>query len=251
MVRTDEAKREAAEQEDLTLLAESGPWQIYRVADSDVVEPLDVQPVVVADRSGDQRERHLEVGTSWLQHRDEWAAIPADDGPETWQRIEVEPDLARREENRVDIVVPTEEIDPVTLPAVEVSDVEIGQQEVSFRVDQVGVPVLVKVSYFPNWAVEGAEGPYRVAPNMMVVVPTENEVRLEFERSSSDLFFYALTLLGIGMLIFLRIRGDADLDPEPAVAGTPPTPPPPPTGDGETWMSGPADPVGDESRPLA
>ena len=51
---------------------------------------------------------------------------------------------------------------------------------------------------------------------MMVVVPTENEVRLSFERSSSDLFFYVLTLLGIGMLIFLRIRGDADL--EPAVA---------------------------------
>ena len=53
---------------------------------------------------------------------------------------------------------------PVALPAVEVSDVEMGQQELSFRVDQVGVPVLVKVSYFPNWAVDGAEGPYRVAP---------------------------------------------------------------------------------------
>ena len=118
MVRTDEAKREAAEQAELTLLAESGPWEIYRVADSDVVVPLDVQPVVVGERSGDQRERHLELGTSWLQHRDEWAAIPADDGPDTWQRIEVEPDLARREENRVDIVVPSDEIDAVSLPAV-------------------------------------------------------------------------------------------------------------------------------------
>ena len=176
MVRTDEAKREAAEQDDLTLLAESGPWEIYRVADSDVVMPLAVQPVVVDDRPGDQRERHLELGTSWLQHRDEWAAIPADDGPDTWQRIEVEPDLARREENRVDIVVPSDEIDPVSLPAVEVSDVVIDEQELSFTVDQVGVPVLVKVSYFPNWVVDGAEGPYRVAPNMMVVVPTENEV---------------------------------------------------------------------------
>ena len=107
MVRTDEAKREAAEHDDLTLLAESGPWEIYRVADSDVVAPLAVQPVVVEGRPGDQRERHLELGTSWLQHRDEWAAIPADDGPD-----DVAADRrraatsARREENRVDIVVP-------------------------------------------------------------------------------------------------------------------------------------------------
>jgi hypothetical protein len=251
MVRTDEAKREAAEHEDLTLIAESGPWEIYQVADSEVVVPLDVQPVVVEGRSGDQRERHLELGTSWLQHPDDWAAIPADDGPDTWQRIAVEPDLARREENRVDIVVPSEEIDPVALRDVEVSDVEMGQQDLSFAVDEVGVPVLVKVSYFPNWTVEGAEGPYRVAPNMMVVVPTENEVRLSFERSTSDWFFYVLTLLGIGMLIFLRIRGDADL--EPAAAVPPSAPPPPPTVDDDAlWMAAPsADPDGEDSRPLA
>ncbi len=93
--------------------------------------------------------------------------------------------------------------------------------------------MLVKVSYFPNWTVEGAEGPYRVAPNMMVVVPTENEVTLSFERSSSDVFFYLLTLLGIGMLIVLRIRGDADLEPDrPPVSAMAP-PPPPPLGDAD------------------
>ena len=53
--------------------------------------------------------------------------------------------------------------------------------------------MLVKVSYFPNWEVDGAEGPYRIAPNLMVVVPTEQEVRLHYGRSSSDLFFYVLT----------------------------------------------------------
>ena len=34
------------------------------------------------------------------------------------------------------------------------------------------MPVVVKTSYFPNWEVQGAEGPYRLAPNLMVVVPT-------------------------------------------------------------------------------
>ena len=84
----------------------------------------------------------------------------------------------------------------------------MGEQDISFHVDKVGVPVLVKVSYFPNWTAHGAEGPYRIAPNMMVVVPTSNDVRLTFDRSTSDLFFYALTGLGILLLIASRIWGD-------------------------------------------
>ena len=146
--------------------------------------PLDVQPVVVNGRSGDQRERNLELGTSWFQHPDEWAAMPADDGPDDWQRIDVVVDESRRqlndegEKTRVDVVVPEQAIDPVALPPVEVSNVEINEQSLSFDVDQTGVPVLVKVSYFPNWEAQGAEGPYRIGPNMMVVVPTSNHVEM-------------------------------------------------------------------------
>jgi hypothetical protein len=70
------------------------------------------------------------------------------------------------------------------------------------------VPVLVKISYFPNWHVSGAKGPYRIAPNLMVVVPTSTDVHLTYERSRLDYFAYLLTLIGIGMLIFMRIRGD-------------------------------------------
>ena len=240
MVRTDEAKREAREQEELELLDTVGPWEIYRVADSEVVEALTVQPVVVGARDGDQRERNLELGTSWFQQPDEWAAMPADDGPEEWQRISVEvdesrtvPDLTRAADDpdtrgkQVDIVVPSSPIDAVELPPVEVSDIEIGQQDISFHVDRVGVPVLVKVSYFPNWQVTGAEGPYRVAPNFMVVVPTEQDVHLTYGRSGSDLIFYLMTLAGIGLLIVLRIRGDVDLD------GPTPVPALPAGGDGD------------------
>ena len=225
MVRTEEAKREAREQPELTLLATVGPWEIYQVAESDIVVPLDTQPVVVERRGGDQRERNLELGTSWFQHPEDWAALPADDGPDDWQRIEVAVDESRQVPDptrppddpdtrgkQVDIVVPQQPIEPVPLDPVQVSDVEMGQQDLSFRVDQVGVPVLVKVSYFPNWEVDGAEGPFRVAPNLMVVVPTDNEVRLHYGRSGSELLFYALTLVGIGMLVFFRLRGDERFD---------------------------------------
>jgi len=215
MVFTQKAKAQAATQPELTKLASVGPWNIYQVADSDLVVPLTVQPVVVNHRGGDQRERNLELGMSWFQHRDEWAAMPADDGPSDWQRIDVEVDASRSDGlapgtsgRKVDIVQPSEPIDAKPLPTVKVSNVRLGDQDLRFSVDQVGVPVLVKISYFPNWHVSGAKGPYRIAPNLMVVVPTSNNVHLTYERSGLDYLSYLLTFIGIGFLIFMRVRGD-------------------------------------------
>jgi hypothetical protein len=171
---------------------------------------------VVRGREGDTRERNLELGTSWFQHPDEWVAMPADDGPAEWQRVSVQVDLSRREGapgepgRRVDIVVPGEEIEPVPLPAVTVSDVVVDEQSLSFEVDRVGVPVLVKVSYFPNWAASGADGPYRIGPNMMVVVPRESRVELSYGRSMVDYLTILLTLVGIALCVWWRIRGDVE-----------------------------------------
>ena len=228
MVRTDAAKEEAGAQDDLVYLTTSGPWDIYELSTASIVEPLTVQPVVVNHRDGDPRERNLELGTSWFQRRDDWPAIPADDGPDDWQRIDVEIDLDARigepdERSRnVDYVLPTSAIEPVALPEVTVSDVEIEQQSIRFSVDEVGVPVLVRVSYFPNWEVEGAEGPYRVSPNHMVVIPTSEEVVLTYGRAPLDYFFYALTIVGIGLCFFWRRRGDVVYPSERPYFGPPP-----------------------------
>ena len=45
-----------------------------------------------------------------------------------------------------------------------VTDVRETDNTVSFHVSKTGTPVLVKVSYFPNWQANGATGPYRVPP---------------------------------------------------------------------------------------
>ena len=194
----------------LTALMTSGPWHIYEVGGSDIVVPLSVEPVVVGERGGDQRERWLELGTSWLQQRSEWPALPAADGPDEWQRISVEVDMTRREgepgsdSRKVDIVTATTPYETRNLEPTEVSGVVVNEQSVEFDVSTVGVPVLVRVSYFPNWSASGAEGPYRVAPNMMVVVPTSNHVKLAFGPSLTDRGAYVLTLLGIGVLVWFR-----------------------------------------------
>jgi hypothetical protein len=72
---------------------------------------------------------------------------------------------------------------------------------VSFTTDRVGEPHVVKVSWFPNWRVEGAEGPWLLSPGLMVVVPTQAEVRLSYRDTPIDLAGKALTVVGFGVLL--------------------------------------------------
>jgi hypothetical protein len=65
---------------------------------------------------------------------------------------------------------------------------------------------VVTISYFPNWHVSGAEGVYRVSPNLMVVVPTSHHVSLSYGYTPVDYEGYALTLLALVGLLFLIRR---------------------------------------------
>ena len=214
MAYTKEAIEQADKQSELVHVATSGPWKIYELPDTTLVEPLTRQPVVVNERPGDRRERWLEIGTSYFQHASDWSALPVDRGPDSWQRIDVDVDVEQKvgtegEPGRnVDIVKPSSStpISSIELPTVKVSNVQLGRESVSFTVDKVGVPVLVKVSYFPNWTVRGATEISRAAPNMMVVVPTSKEVRMSYEPSMLDNSSYLFTLIGIVCVAFMFRR---------------------------------------------
>jgi hypothetical protein len=209
---TPEAIAQASQQEGLTEVARSGPWVVYRVANSDVVTPLATQPVVANISSSNPRERWLEIGTSWFQHPETWTTPIADDGPSEWQRIDVAIEESKREgepnsnNRRVDVVKPATALTPVPLEPVVVSNVSIGEESVRFSVDKIGVPVLVRVSYFPNWKVDGATGPYRVAPNMMVVIPTSTNVNMHYGWNMIDYVAYLLSFAGIAWIVVTRRR---------------------------------------------
>jgi hypothetical protein len=86
-----------------------------------------------------------------------------------------------------------------------VSEVAVADHEVSFTTTAVGVPHIVKISYFPNWTATGAAGPYRATPSLMVVVPTEEHVTLRFENTSAEWVGNGLTLAGIFGFIYLGV----------------------------------------------
>ena len=93
--------------------------------------------------------------------------MPADDGPDDWQRIDVDVDMARREVGEHGRPRPqgrhrrarASRSTPVDLPAGHgVATSRSASSDCRFDVDQIGVPVLVKVSYFPNWQAQRRRG---------------------------------------------------------------------------------------------
>jgi hypothetical protein len=206
LARSPEAVEAASAHDDLTEVAASGPWVVFEVAEAARIEPLTHLPAVTtAAESQDEwlgcqegEEPCPGVALEWFQDPSRWDVALAASGPAKWQRT----DPGEQPERRP--VAPTE-----------VDDVEIGRGEISFTVDRPGTPVLVKQSYFPNWEVSGAEGPYRVAPNLMVVVPTDQEVTMSYGRTEVELASAALTGVGLVLLLVLARAAPVVLPGEP------------------------------------
>ena len=208
LAQSDTAIAAAREHPDLTELAEAQPFVVFEVAGSELVEGLAVEPVVTAGRTAEQVLIDLDdatgteadvsrFDTGWVSQAVDFyndpagfRAIPAEDGPAGWERRETL------------IATDGRELVPAT-----VSGIEVDNDRIAFTVDQVGSPVLVKASYFPNWRVDGAEGPWRAGPNLMVVVPTEESVTLSYGRTLVDFGGMALALVGV-----LAVLGLALLD---------------------------------------
>jgi hypothetical protein len=64
------------------------------------------------------------------------------------------------------------------LAGLRITNVQRTKDRTSFDVSEVGIPVVVRSSWYPSWKVSGAKGPYRAGPNMMVLVPTSRNVTL-------------------------------------------------------------------------
>ena len=215
MAFTDEAVTAARADPRLTELTAAEPWVVFSVRASELVVGLDHLPVVVDGVQGG--------GEAWLVPTVAWweadeVPLIAETGPDGWPRISIaeieqaSPELQAAIDNDLGRsaqmlamasvlpdALPDELVDPVV-----VSDVTADEFGISFAVDRLDQPVLVRTSYFPNWEVSGALGPFRVAPNLMVVVPTEFEVELAYGRSGIELFSQLLTVLGVVVLFATR-----------------------------------------------
>ncbi len=198
MAQSDDAIAAAREHPDLTEVAESQPFIVFEVANALIVEALAYEPVVATGPTDDaitEISGRFDVGwesqaVTFYNDPDTFQALPAETGPDEW--------------NEVTTIIAS---DGRPLDPIEVTDIAVGRSSISFSVDQVGVPVLVKMSYFPNWSVSGAEGPYRAGPNLMVVIPTSNDVRLSYGNTWVEYVSFLLFGLGVGGAALLAFDG--------------------------------------------
>ena len=118
------------------------------------------------------------ASVNWWLAPKRWGVYLAQSGPASWPRTA-----------RATAVTTSR------LPAIQVTAMRQTVSQVSFRVNRIGVPVVVRVSYYPRWHASGAEGPWRVSPNLMVVVPTSRTVVLTYGSSSATTVGVVVTVL--------------------------------------------------------
>jgi hypothetical protein len=186
-------------------------WKVYEVANSDLVVGMSNEPVVltsvptgrpkystcwgVAHDPAPSADPEMQDGwecttAPWWVNRDELGTAYAQSGPKDWQRVKAA-DLAKAQ--------------PRAVTPAQVSNVQSTVDTISFDVSEIGKPVEVKESYFPNWKVSGAKGPYRLAPNLMVVIPTSKHVKLTYGLTGADWAGRIITVGGAVGLVLLGL----------------------------------------------
>ncbi len=191
---------------------------LFEITDWALVTPIRNTPVVLKDPPSDNH--------GWLDVAAPWWNVPAKydqpittGGPADWPRVGVSykkpddiTDPVKIKEYGLGWTVEEKQTEP--LPEVEISDVVEEEDSISFSVDRTGVPVMVRTSYFPNWQVKGAKGPYRSTPNFMIVIPTEKRVKLTFGVSTADWIGRASSGAGLVGLIWLGLHRQAHIGTE-------------------------------------
>jgi len=78
---------------------------------------------------------------------------------------------------------------------------QIENQEIRFETDCIGKPHLVKMSYHPDWHVEGADRIYLASPSFMLIYPRERHVRLYYGPGPWDWLGRALGISGLAIIL--------------------------------------------------
>ncbi len=237
------AQQQADALPDLRLIAETQPWsatineagasgvqtrgwKIYLVKGSALVEPLRYYPAVMTGVPKGGREWQDAAVAAYT------AAGPRDvffaaSGPKNWPRVDRPSE--RPPKRRI-------------AGTAKVTNITEGDDRISFDVDRVGVPVVVKASYFPNWQASGAEGPWRVTPNEMVVIPTSKHVSIHYGVTPVDVFANFASLLGVaGLAVLWRWPrkpddGDEEADEVESPRATAEDATKEPSGDDDGWL---------------
>ena len=164
----------------------SGPFEVHRVRGNSgkYVEPLIQKPVMVSTK--DWRK----LSYKWFRLGDLSVPLVFKDKADQKDRSRFhflkDPDVKTLPKVPLELAGPIREL--------------VGEDEIVIENASPGKPLLIKMSYHPNWKVEGADQIYRVSPAFMLIYPRKSTVRLSYGQTWPD---YVGVLLSVMAILFL------------------------------------------------
>jgi len=166
----------------------SGPFEVHRVSGNSgkYVAPVSHKPVMVSTK--DWRK----LSYKWFRLGD--LSVP----------LVFKDEVNMKDRGRFHVV---KDIDVRALPKTPLEPSSfvremVGEEEILIENASPGKPLLIKISYHPNWKVEGADQIYRVSPAFMLIYPQKSTVRLYYGRTWPD---YLGALLSVMAILFLAL----------------------------------------------
>ena len=165
----------------------SGPWEVYRVGGNSgkYVVPLISKPVMVSTKGW------RKLSYKWFRQGDLSVPLVFKDNVDQKDRNRFhtlkDPDVSALPRMRLDQAGPIREV--------------VGEEEILIENASPGKPLLIKVSYHPNWKVEGADQIYLVSPAFMLIYPQKTRVRLYYGRTWPDYLGALLSIMAMGFLV--------------------------------------------------
>ncbi len=166
----------------------AGPFEVHRVRGNSgkYVEPLIYKPVMVSTK--DWRK----LSYQWFRLGD--LSVPLVFKDKVDQKDYSRFHFLKNPHVRTLPKAPLEPADPIR----EV----IGEDEIAIENASPGKPLLIKISYHPNWKVEGADQIYMVSPAFMLIYPQKSTVRLYYGKTWPD---YLGALLSVVAILFFAL----------------------------------------------
>ncbi|MHA2218555.1 MAG: hypothetical protein ACXACY_21730, partial [Candidatus Hodarchaeales archaeon] len=176
---TEDVKRFADISLDLKLLKKINEFSIYEVKSDGYVSIPRFYPLLV------ETEDWEKISWDWYKNP-EMLDVPLVFGSEV------------NEHGRASFPLISNDLDGFKKVPIEVEvaiEEQVSNDAITFKTTGVGLAHWIKVTYFPNWKVEGALGPYFASPSLMIVIPQQENVRIYYGSTFTDTLGWVLTFL--------------------------------------------------------
>jgi len=208
-VVSDSVKKEIAGNENYTLLKTINQFQIYGLNnDSQYVEPVKREPVLVVT------DDWKKYAFDWMisDHKDVPLAFTTSIGDYELQHFRIfllDKDIERPTGSNLRIFK-SDELSEALQASEKLDDCKVTMEsfeneEFSANTDCIGRPVIAKVSYYPNWMVDGAQKIYLAAPSTMLAFPDKEHLHFYYGSTTSDYIGTLATIVGIVIVLYLAL----------------------------------------------